>query len=539
MGAGQVCRAWRRAARDEPELWRRIDMLNHAELSFELNLFGMAQAAVRRSEGQCEAFWGEYAADEDLLHFLGDRAPCLKSLRLMSCFDILDEGFSAAVKKFPLLEELELTLCDNLGENDVFKAVGKACPQLKRFRLSKRCFYNYKHSGYNKDEQALGIATMHELRSLQLFANNLSNEGLTAILDNCLFLESLDIRHCFNVSMDDTLRAKCARIKTLRLPYDSTDDYDFQVHKPIWSGADFFSDSDDDCVYGGPDYILDSDEYDDYCDPYRYLDGVYEDELDEEDRMMLKAMRIHPGKPDYPRSELPDILRVRELRHAPHAAALQNPIPHKPQPHPTIPSSSTTTTTSGRRRSRRGRGRKEGDARDWAGGLPLDAILAIFHKLDHIEILMGAGQVCRSWRRAARDEPQLWRRIDMRGHADLSFELNLFGMAQAAVRRSAGQCEAFWGEYAADEKLLHFLGERAPSVKSLRLISCYDILNEGFSAAIKKFPLLEELELSLCSNIGESNVFEVVGKACPQLKRFRFSKDCFYSFEDSEYEMDE
>ncbi|BAF23095.1 Os08g0193600 [Oryza sativa Japonica Group] len=320
MGAGQVCRAWRRAARDDPQLWRRIDMLNHAELSFELNLFGMAQAAVRRSAGQCEAFWGEYAPTKicsisseiatiiysQMTGLWGDaamiirfltivyekRAPCLKSLRLISCFDILDEGFSAAVKKFPLLEELELTLCDNLGENDVFKAVGKACPQLKRFRLSKRCFYNYKHSGYNKDEQALGIATMHELSSLQLFANNLSNEGLTAILDNCPFLESLDIRHCFNVSMDDTLQAKCARIKTLRLPYDSTDDYDFQVHKPIWSGADFFSDSDDDCIYGGPDYILDSDEYDDYCDPYIYLDGVYEDELDEEDRMMLKAMHM-------------------------------------------------------------------------------------------------------------------------------------------------------------------------------------------------------------------------------------------------------
>ncbi|EAZ41790.1 hypothetical protein OsJ_26330 [Oryza sativa Japonica Group] len=313
-------RAWRRAARDDPQLWRRIDMLNHAELSFELNLFGMAQAAVRRSAGQCEAFWGEYAPTKicsisseiatiiysQMTGLWGDaamiirfltivyekRAPCLKSLRLISCFDILDEGFSAAVKKFPLLEELELTLCDNLGENDVFKAVGKACPQLKRFRLSKRCFYNYKHSGYNKDEQALGIATMHELSSLQLFANNLSNEGLTAILDNCPFLESLDIRHCFNVSMDDTLQAKCARIKTLRLPYDSTDDYDFQVHKPIWSGADFFSDSDDDCIYGGPDYILDSDEYDDYCDPYIYLDGVYEDELDEEDRMMLKAMHM-------------------------------------------------------------------------------------------------------------------------------------------------------------------------------------------------------------------------------------------------------
>uniref|UniRef100_A0A0E0EIV4 F-box domain-containing protein n=1 Tax=Oryza meridionalis TaxID=40149 RepID=A0A0E0EIV4_9ORYZ len=245
MGAGQVCRSWRRAARDEPQLWRRIDMRGHADLSFELNLFGMAQAAVRRSAGQCEAFWGEYAADEKLLHFLGERAPSVKSLRLISCYDILNEGFSAAIKKFPLLEELELSLCSNIDNE------------------------------YEMDEEALGIATMHELRSLQLFANNLRNEGLAAILDNCPYLESLDVRHCFNVNMDDTLRAKCARIKTLRLPYDSTDDYDFQVQKPI-SLADFYSDSDDDCVYGGPDYILDSDEYDDYCDPYRYLDGVYE-----------------------------------------------------------------------------------------------------------------------------------------------------------------------------------------------------------------------------------------------------------------------
>uniref|UniRef100_A0A0D3GX66 F-box domain-containing protein n=1 Tax=Oryza barthii TaxID=65489 RepID=A0A0D3GX66_9ORYZ len=112
---------------------------------------------------------------------------------------------------------------------------------------------------------------MHELRSLQLFANSLRNEGLAAILDNCPYLESLDIRHCFNVNMDDTLRAKCARIKTLRLPYDSTDDYDFQVQKPI-SLADFYSDSDDDCVYVS-------------------MRASRQGELDEEDRMMLKTMR--------------------------------------------------------------------------------------------------------------------------------------------------------------------------------------------------------------------------------------------------------
>jgi hypothetical protein len=69
-------------------------------------------------------------------------------------------------------------------------------------------FYNLEFRGFNKDGEA--IATMHKLRSLQLFGNNLTNEGLTAILDNCPHLESLD-----------TLRGKCARIKTLRLPHDS------------------------------------------------------------------------------------------------------------------------------------------------------------------------------------------------------------------------------------------------------------------------------------------------------------------------------
>ncbi|KAF7109145.1 hypothetical protein CFC21_109449 [Triticum aestivum] len=295
MGAGQVCRSWRGAARDEPELWRRIDMCFHAELFNQLNLHGMAQAAVRRSKGQCEAFWGEYAGDDDFLLYLGNQAPSLKSLRLISCYDVSNEGFTVAIEKFPLLEELELSLCSNVGEGGVFGVVGKACPQLKRFRQSKHSFFDFEASGYNKDDEALGVATMRELRSLQLFGNNLTNEGLTAILDNCQHLESLDIRHCFNVNMDDALRAKCVRINTVRLPHDSTADYDFQVQEPTWSryrsdsqGED---DTDADDMEYGFDYDLDSEDYDDYCDPSRYLKGVYEDDLDEEDRMVLRAMR--------------------------------------------------------------------------------------------------------------------------------------------------------------------------------------------------------------------------------------------------------
>jgi hypothetical protein len=226
------------------------------------------------------------------------RAPALKSLRLICCQDIVE--FEEEIKKFPLLEELEISLFTNIGGKHVFEEVGKACPVLKHFRFNKYRFHNFgdiEYSEdddsafkYNKDDDALGIANMHGLRSLQLFGNDFTNEGLTAILDNCPHLEFLDIRHCFNIQMDNALRAKCAAIKTLKLPYDSTDDYNLQFEGPIWSpsglGIDFDTDSD------GCDYILDSDDYDDYCDPMRYLDGVYESELGPEDRMFLKGMRM-------------------------------------------------------------------------------------------------------------------------------------------------------------------------------------------------------------------------------------------------------
>ncbi|GJN39464.1 hypothetical protein PR202_gb28585 [Eleusine coracana subsp. coracana] len=85
---------------------------------------------------------------------------------------------------------------------------------------------------------------------------------------------------------------------------------------------------------------------------------------------------------------------------------------------------------------------------------------AVLRKLDHVEILMGLGQVCRSWRHAARDDPGLWHRIDMRGHAHLNYRVNLCKMARVAIRRAKGQCEAFWAEHVADDGVLQFLGNQ-------------------------------------------------------------------------------
>ena len=85
---------------------------------------------------------------------------------------------------------------------------------------------------------------------------------------------------------------------------------------------------------------------------------------------------------------------------------------------------------------------------DWAAGLPPELISCILHRLDPVQIMLGADKVCCPWRRAARDEPELWRRIDMRGHEALSDRslIDLNQIAVDAVRRGRGQCQAFWGE---------------------------------------------------------------------------------------------
>ncbi|KAL6658878.1 hypothetical protein ACP70R_002918 [Stipagrostis hirtigluma subsp. patula] len=227
MAADRVCRSWRRAARDEPSLWRRITMRCDQWMAAKLNRRGVACAAVRRSAGQCEAFCGEYVGNDGFLVYLSEQAPCLKSLRLISCYGVTDEGVTVAVKEFPLLEELEVSLCDNVVAG-LYKDAGDVCPQLKIFRLNKARFDETEWRR-SKDNVALATANMHGLRSLQLFANSLTNKGLEAILDNCPHLESLDIRHCFNVNMNEALRAKCGRIKTLRLSDDTTNDYEYNA----------------------------------------------------------------------------------------------------------------------------------------------------------------------------------------------------------------------------------------------------------------------------------------------------------------------
>ncbi|OAY63473.1 F-box protein SKIP19, partial [Ananas comosus] len=80
------------------------------------------------------------------------------------------------------------------------------------------------------------------------------------------------------------------------------------------------------------------------------------------------------------------------------------------------------------------------EGRNWAELSP-DVLSVIFGKIGAVEILMGAGRVCRGWRRVAR-EPLLWRRVDMT-HLDHLGEAEMEAMARLAVDWSAGRMEEF------------------------------------------------------------------------------------------------
>ncbi|KAK7852862.1 f-box protein skip19 [Quercus suber] len=149
----------------------------------------------------------------------------LRCLRLLHCYEITDEGLIEMAENLPLLEELDITI-SSLSEETI-EAVGRCCPHLKSFKWNHE---GYRFPDIQCDEEAVAIAkNMPKLRHLQLIGNRLTNDGLQAILDNCPHLESLDLRKCFNVTLSGDLGRRCARIKNLRLPNDSTNDCGFIV----------------------------------------------------------------------------------------------------------------------------------------------------------------------------------------------------------------------------------------------------------------------------------------------------------------------
>ncbi|KAJ4824236.1 hypothetical protein Tsubulata_018056 [Turnera subulata] len=437
--AQKVCTTWRSICK-EPSMWSSIDMHNTGEFfDMPYSLVKMCQHAVDRSSGGLQRINIEFFGTDELLQYIVERSSNLKSLRLVMCYDISDEGLVMSAKKMPSLEELELYSCYNTVTGQSIEAVGRSCPLLKSLTLNREAVtrsnwqFDDDDEGFDLDEEAMAIGkSMPGLRHLMIFGNLLTNDGLKAILDGCPHLESLDLRKCFNLKLEEGgLGRRCAeRIKVLLLPNDSTAGYPFDV------------DLTNDC--GSTDS----------SDWYGRL--------------------------------TPPLLDVNNE-------------------------------------------------------LPRNVTASILHRLGAIEILETGQKVCTTWRSICK-EPSMWRSIDMRNLGDLhGMPYCLVKMCRHAVERSSGDRQRINIEYFGTDELLEYIVDRSCSLKSLRLVICYDISDEGLIYAAKKMPLLQELELYYCKNAVSKDSIEVVGRSCPLLKSLTLNQEgiiCSNWEEDDDIELD-
>ncbi|KAM7271795.1 hypothetical protein ACFE04_031009 [Oxalis oulophora] len=141
----------------------------------------------------------------------------LKRLRLKSRDSTSGKEMLEVAKENPSLEEIKIT---NLSfSKETLKAVGKYCPLLSTFKLNMvGTLYRF----YHCDKIALVIAeTMPGLRHLELVGNNLTDNGLRAILSGCPHLESLDLRRCYHLSIrrSNLEYFHADHIKALKVPF--------------------------------------------------------------------------------------------------------------------------------------------------------------------------------------------------------------------------------------------------------------------------------------------------------------------------------
>ncbi|QHO36627.1 putative F-box/LRR-repeat protein 9 [Arachis hypogaea] len=234
----RVCMLWRTICKD-PYTWRVINMRVVGFPKFmDYQLSSLCRRTIERSCGLLVDISIDYFATKYLLnHIANSCGSRLRRLRLYKCdyARISKRVLRDSAKKFPLLEELEITNCHCILPI-YLESLGQACPLLKTFKFSHHRQYCYDHISschlLAGNEYAYAIArSMPQLRHLQLVESNLDYDGLHAILNGCPHLKSLDLRHCINLDLKRKIIIEMlqGRIKDFRLPIlgASTIDYEF------------------------------------------------------------------------------------------------------------------------------------------------------------------------------------------------------------------------------------------------------------------------------------------------------------------------
>lgn len=274
LSAQAVCRSWRQMALNPVcQVWRCIDtrylrQQRNIFLRFpKLHEVKLNQLAIKRSGGHLEKLYLCSGYSGEFLTYIAGRTERLRCLTLITGKPHRQE-LAYFLAHCPLLEELHM--CSppfrsryefedmqldgqyQLLDTETDSGFDYSCYVMdKHFGVTQDRYQS--KLGFDTDEEmsnsedifwrppysdmisycdgiAMQIATnMPQLRELQLVRLRITNEGLHAVLDKCLRLESLDIRSCFDLCVDDDLQAKLAKIKNVKVSPQSLDSFDSEA----------------------------------------------------------------------------------------------------------------------------------------------------------------------------------------------------------------------------------------------------------------------------------------------------------------------
>ncbi|KAL5097018.1 hypothetical protein RYX36_001345 [Vicia faba] len=162
--------------------------------------------------------------------------------------------------------------------------------------------------------------------------------------------------------------------------------------------------------------------------------------------------------------------------------------------------------------------------RNWLD-LPRDAVLSIFVKLDTIDLLVRAHNVCTTWRNISKD-PFLYRTINMPNLGEPENNSDLEILCHRAIDYSCGDSIDINIEYFGTDDLLSHIANSASHLRCLRLARCYSVTDEGLCEVVRKHAHLEELEISISGGYS-LDTLEVIGRCCPRLKTFKFNHEVY------------
>ncbi|XP_047057781.1 F-box protein SKIP19-like [Lolium rigidum] len=188
---------------------------------------------------------------------------------------------------------------------------------------------------------------------------------------------------------------------------------------------------------------------------------------------------------------------------------------------------------------------EEPPARDWSL-LPLDVLSSVFVRVGAVDVLMGAGLMCRSWLQAAM-VPDVWRVVDIESREHILWSKKFCTvdmMIRAAIDRSDGQLQVFVGRLFGSVELVKYIVERSPSLRKLRLVLCFiDIfirprvpVGVRLASVIRESPLRELRCLEFESGDLTAGELTAILENCPVLEVLTVRKSVWMNDEE-EHEL--